>query len=138
MPTYSFEFAGKAPWYAGLPEPTWPFGSHHLSDVAYFFDLTILEPLNAAQAHLSNEVIAHWAAFARTGNPNLGASSPYAAGHAPAPRGAHHASAPHGADHASAGYWPRTRPNDREVQSLTPSGTTRTDFFTRYGWPLTV
>ncbi|MEU4396467.1 hypothetical protein [Kribbella sp. NPDC023855] len=40
-PTYTFEFARKAPWYAGLPEPVWSAGSHHLSDVAYFFDSSV-------------------------------------------------------------------------------------------------
>lgn len=102
MPTYSFEFAGKAPWYAGLPEPTWSFGSHHVSDVAYFFDLSILEALNPAQSRLSEELFARWAAFARTGDPNVPGSE----------------------------SWPRARPLDREVQSLSPEGISRTDFLT--------
>lgn len=101
MTTYAFEFAGKAPWYAGLAEPDWPFGSHHLSDVAYFFDLAVLERLDPAQSRLADEVIARWSAFARTGDPNLPGTSE---------------------------AWPRTRPHDREVQSLTPNGITRTDF----------
>jgi para-nitrobenzyl esterase len=102
MPTYTFEFAGKAPWYAGLPEPRWPAGAHHLSDVAYLFNLKVLEPLDAAQTRLADEVIARWSAFARTGNPNLPAST----------------------------YWPRATPLDRTVQSLNPAGVTRTDFAT--------
>ncbi|MEV0282798.1 MULTISPECIES: carboxylesterase family protein [unclassified Kribbella] len=91
MPTYAVEFAGEAPWYAGAPKPTWPVGSHHLSDVAYFFDLAVLEP---PQQEYADQLITTWADFARTG------TTP----------------------------WPRTRPGDRTVQSLTPTGTTRTDF----------
>ncbi|HEY0689558.1 MAG TPA: carboxylesterase family protein [Kribbella sp.] len=102
MPTYSFEFAGKAPWYAGLNQPKWPAGSHHLSDVAYQFDLgTIFAPLTPDQSRLADEVIARWSAFARTGNPNI-------------PRGV---------------TWPRTAPLDRTVQSLNPAGVSRTDFY---------
>ncbi len=100
MPTYTFEFAGKAPWYAGLPEPTWPTGSHHLSDVAYFLNLNVFDQLSPAQAAFSNELIARWSAFARTGTPNIAGATP----------------------------WPRAKPSDREVQSLSPEGTTRTDF----------
>ena len=102
MPTYSFEFAGKAPWYAGLSEPAWPVGSHHMSDLAYLFDLNIFQPLNPDQQRLADEVIARWSAFARTGNPNI----------------------------PGAKYWPRAMPGDLTVQSLNPGGVTRTNFFT--------
>lgn len=101
MPTYSFEFAGKAPWYRGLGEPTWPYGSHHLSDVAYFFGLGILEPLDPAQTRLADELIARWSAFARTGDPNVAGTTP----------------------------WPRATPLDRKLQSLNPAEVTRTDFY---------
>lgn len=101
MPTYAFEFAGDAPWYLGAPEPAWPVGSHHLSDVAYLLDLpTVFAPLDPAQARFADEVIARWSAFARTGSPNVPGSV----------------------------VWPRTRPSDRQVQSLNPAGVTRTDF----------
>lgn len=102
MPTYTFEFAGNAPWYAGLPEPTWPRGSHHVSDVAYLFDLALFNPLDPTQAKLSEEVIARWSAFARAGKPNT----------------------------PTLPSWPRATPADRTVQSLNPAGTTRTDFVT--------
>jgi para-nitrobenzyl esterase len=92
----------QAPWYAGLPEPAWSVGSHHLSDVAYFFELSIFDQPTPAQAALSNELIARCSAFARTGNPNtLGTAA-----------------------------WPQAKPFDRQVQSLTPAGTTRTDLLT--------
>jgi para-nitrobenzyl esterase len=91
MPTYAVEFAGEAPWYAGAPKPDWPVGSHHLSDVAYFFDLQVLEQ---PQPEYADQLIDHWAHFARTG------IMP----------------------------WPRTRPTDRTIQSLTSTGTVRTDF----------
>ncbi len=101
MPTYSFEFAGRAPWYAGLDEPGWPYGSHHLSDLAYFFNLGLFQSLDPAQARLADELIARWSTFARTGDPNL----------------------------AGTKTWPRATPLDRTVQSLDPAGVTRTDFY---------
>ena len=64
MPTYAVEFAGNAPWYAGAPKPDWPVGSHHLSDVAYFFDLNVFDP---PQQQYADELITHWATFAGTG-----------------------------------------------------------------------
>ncbi|TWD80259.1 para-nitrobenzyl esterase [Kribbella amoyensis] len=100
MPTYSFEFAGDAPWYRGLDRPTWPVGSHHLSDVAYFLDTNVFEPLTPAQNRLADELITRWSTFARTGNPNTSGTQ----------------------------YWPRATPVDRQVQSLDPAGVTRTDF----------
>ena len=100
MPTYTFQFAGKAPWYLGLREPAWLTGSHHLSEIAYFFDLGIFDQLTPAQAAFSAELIARWSAFARTGDPNI----------------------------AGATAWPRAKPSDCEVQSLNPAGTVRTDF----------
>ena len=104
MPTYTFEFAGKAPWYNGLPEPGWPVGSHHMSDLAYLFDLGLMQPLNADQQKLADEVIARWSAFARTGNPNAEGTQ----------------------------YWPRATPVDQTVQSLNPAGVTRTDFLAEH------
>jgi para-nitrobenzyl esterase len=65
MPTYAVEFAGDAPWYTGAPKPDWPVGSHHLSEVAYFFDLKIFDP---PQRQYADELISHWATFARTGS----------------------------------------------------------------------
>nr|WP_238356883.1 carboxylesterase family protein [Kribbella italica] len=67
-PTYTFEFSGDAPWYAGMPRPYWPTGSHHMSEVAYFFDLTMFEPPNE---RFADELIQRWTAFARSGNPNV-------------------------------------------------------------------
>jgi para-nitrobenzyl esterase len=64
MPTYAVEFAGDAPWYAGAPKPAWPVGTHHLSEVGYFFDLKIFDP---PQQQYADELITHWATFARTG-----------------------------------------------------------------------
>lgn len=73
-----------------------------MSDLAYFFDLDLLQPLDPAQSSFADEMIARWSAFARTGNPNI----------------------------AGATTWPRATPRDHTVQSLNPAGVTRTDFFT--------
>ncbi|MGC4937196.1 carboxylesterase/lipase family protein [Kribbella sp. DT2] len=101
MPTYTFEFAGDAPWYLGIPKPGWPVGSHHMTDLTYFLDDNVFAPLNPAQQQLSDELISRWSAFARTGQPNTPGTT----------------------------YWPRATPLDRKVQSLDPAGVTRTDFF---------
>jgi para-nitrobenzyl esterase len=101
MPTYTFEFAGDAPWYLGIPRPGWPVGSHHMTDLTYFLDDNLFAPLNPAQQKLSDELINRWSTFARTGQPNTPGTA----------------------------YWPRATPFDRQVQSLDPAGVTRTDFF---------
>ncbi|GAA1542069.1 carboxylesterase/lipase family protein [Kribbella lupini] len=72
MPTYTFEFAGDAPWYLGLDRPGWPVGSHHMTDLTYLLDLSIFEP---ADPKLSAEVIDRWSAFARTGRPDVSGTS---------------------------------------------------------------
>jgi para-nitrobenzyl esterase len=108
MPTYTFEFAGDAPWYKGLTKPEWPVGSHHVSDVSYLLDIPYLEPLDPAQQRLSDEVIARWSAFARSGDPNV----------------------------AGGVHWPRAGVLDRQVQSLNPAGTNRTDFHAEHNLAL--
>jgi para-nitrobenzyl esterase len=72
MPTYSFEFAGDAPWYAGTPKPAWPTGTHHMSEVAYFFDVALFD---APDSEFADELIRHWSAFADAGDPNMPGSA---------------------------------------------------------------
>jgi para-nitrobenzyl esterase len=80
MPTYTFEFAGDAPWYAGTPKPAWPVGTHHMSEVAYFFDVALFD---APDDRFADELIHRWSAFARSGDPNVPGAVrwPRAAGH---------------------------------------------------------
>jgi len=75
-----------------------------MSDLAYLFNLAMLQPLTADQQKLADEVIARWSGFARTGNPNA----------------------------EGAQYWPRATPADRMVQSLNPAGIKRTDFLAEH------
>ncbi|WP_018219280.1 carboxylesterase/lipase family protein [Salinispora pacifica] len=73
VPTYTYEFADPdAPWYANTPLPSFPTGSFQDSEVQYLFDTTYFagRQLTPAQRQLSDTMIAYWARFARTGNPN--------------------------------------------------------------------
>jgi para-nitrobenzyl esterase len=57
--------------------------AYHTSDIQYVFPLWhggplgIAKPLNSQQAILSNKIVAAWANFARTGNPNGSGNSPW-------------------------------------------------------------
>ncbi|HLU27915.1 MAG TPA: carboxylesterase family protein [Glycomyces sp.] len=72
-PAYTYEFADQnAPTI--LPEVGYPYGAYHSSDEAYLFDQrypTGRAALDAEQQDLAEAMIAYWAAFARTGDPNV-------------------------------------------------------------------
>jgi para-nitrobenzyl esterase len=71
VPTYGYELAEQnTPWLVGLPRPSFALGAYHLLDVAFLFQVTFIEPLNAQQQALGRNLGAYWAAFARTGSPN--------------------------------------------------------------------
>ncbi|MGC5016132.1 carboxylesterase/lipase family protein [Streptosporangium sp. DT93] len=68
-PVYAYQFADRrAPMF--LPVKTdFPFGAYHAGDMPYLFP----EPnvtLSPAQRRLSDQMIAYWTGFARTGDPN--------------------------------------------------------------------
>lgn len=107
LPTYAFEFAGQAPWYAGLPQPSFSTGTHHMSELAYLFDLWLFPPLTGQQAKVADQVIGYWVRFARTGNPN--------------PNGA---GAPAWAPYANRQY----------VQQISPDRTGRTDLAAEHNY----
>jgi para-nitrobenzyl esterase len=69
--TYAYEFADrKAPMF--LPFPLdFPPGAFHAAEVSYIFrDDDFQSLLTPAQIRLSDQMIAYWSNFARTGNPN--------------------------------------------------------------------
>ncbi|HEY3630402.1 MAG TPA: carboxylesterase family protein [Jatrophihabitantaceae bacterium] len=72
VPTYGFEFADRnAPWFAAADQPGFPTGAYHAGELQYLFTRAYgTGTLNAAQQHLSNQMISYWTTFARTGNPN--------------------------------------------------------------------
>jgi para-nitrobenzyl esterase len=73
---YAYEFQDRtAPFY--FPElPQFQSLAYHTSDIPYYFPgyhggpLGTAHPLDARQSKLSDQLVALWANFARTGNPN--------------------------------------------------------------------
>jgi para-nitrobenzyl esterase len=76
VPIYSYEFRDQtAPDYFP-PMPGFVSLAYHTGDIQYLFPLFhggplgIPHPLNAAQEHLSDQMVTAWSNFAWTGNPN--------------------------------------------------------------------
>jgi len=71
VPVYAYEFADRT---APAPEPmrTLPFrvGASHALELRYLFEMGGAPPLNAAQRTLSDQMIAYWSRFVRTGAPS--------------------------------------------------------------------
>ncbi|WP_405897968.1 carboxylesterase family protein [Streptomyces sp. NBC_00727] len=66
---YAYEFAEEsAPYFRGVPRPaSFSLGTSHMTDLAYLFENELFEPLDAAQAELSDTVVGYWSRFASTG-----------------------------------------------------------------------
>lgn len=71
-PVHAYDFAEtEAPYYKGVPRPaSFSLGTGHMIDLAYLFDNDLFEPLDAAQAGLSDTVTSYWSRFASTGQMN--------------------------------------------------------------------
>ena len=70
VPTYSYEFDDQqAPGITGLPSFL-PQGAYHTSELGYLFDVGWTAPRTPGQDQLSDQMIAYWTRFARTGDPN--------------------------------------------------------------------
>lgn len=77
---YAYEFDvpdAPAPW----PEASFPYGSAHVQEVQFIFPLFhgadgTARPLSPAQQRLSEQMVAYWTAFARTGDPNNSGDTP--------------------------------------------------------------
>jgi para-nitrobenzyl esterase len=82
VPVYAYEFDDKtAPFYFP-PMLGFVSGAYHTGDIQYLFPLYhgatgIIHPLNSQQEKLSDELVAAWSNFARTGNPNGHGNSPW-------------------------------------------------------------
>jgi para-nitrobenzyl esterase len=71
VPTYGYEFADPAPPNIVLPDPPFPVGASHATEVSYLFDPAGWQvPLTPAQQGLADAMMRYWTNFARTGNPN--------------------------------------------------------------------
>jgi para-nitrobenzyl esterase len=74
VPVYAYQFMDEtAPSY--FPPVSYPTRAFHTSEIMYIFPLFrggqgTAHPLNAAQERLSDQMVAYWTSFARTGNPN--------------------------------------------------------------------
>jgi para-nitrobenzyl esterase len=87
IPLYMYEFRDQtAPFYFP-PLPQFDPLAYHTSDIQYYWPLYHggpngrVHPLDAAQTHLSNQLVTAWTNFARSGNPNrpVALPEPYAA-----------------------------------------------------------
>jgi para-nitrobenzyl esterase len=72
VPVYGYEFADRtapAGWFPFPPDS--PPGAFHSSDLPYLFDLVGFPgALDPTQNALADQLIAYWARFAATGDPN--------------------------------------------------------------------
>nr|WP_272925790.1 carboxylesterase family protein [Streptomyces sp. SID3212] len=67
-PVHAHEFADDAP---PLPGATFDMGAYHTAELPYLFGVADMPaPLDAEQQRLSGQMIAYWANFVRTGDPN--------------------------------------------------------------------
>jgi para-nitrobenzyl esterase len=79
VPVYAYVFDDEtAPSY--LPKASYPTGAFHTAELLYLFPLFhggqgTPHLLNEAQEHLSDQLVAWWTNFARTGDPNSGADA---------------------------------------------------------------
>ncbi|MFT3812167.1 MAG: carboxylesterase/lipase family protein [Acidovorax sp.] len=80
QPVYAYEFAdANAPVVFDLPARVDGYGAYHASELQYLWPTQPLKiyygaPFTAAQTDLSNKMVAYWAQFAKTGNPNVAGS----------------------------------------------------------------
>src|SRR4051812_32502552 len=95
-PTWQYEFNDpKSPTLYGFQPTGIDMNSAHSAELAYIFDFTLgARPLTATQERLATQIKRYWAAFARTGNPNVkGLPS-----------------------------WPKRTPTNAQVMTLRPTG----------------
>jgi para-nitrobenzyl esterase len=71
--TYRYEFNDPtSPTLYGFQPPGIDMSNAHSAELAYLFDFTLGDrPLTATQQQLSRQMTRYWAAFARTGDPNV-------------------------------------------------------------------
>ena len=103
---YAYEFSDPSPPNDFPLTFTFPLGAAHSTELQYVFQripyLDTVPPFTPAQLALSDQMIAYWARFAATGNPNAG---------------------PDWAARGRTPYWPRFTASRPGIQELIPNGT---------------
>jgi para-nitrobenzyl esterase len=69
FPTYAYHFEDAAA-PSLLTAPVSSMGAYHVAELQYLFDLGTWATMDARQHDLRQQMMAHWAQFAATGNPN--------------------------------------------------------------------
>lgn len=74
VPVYSYEFSDPdAPNVLGLPNPPFPIGPAHTTELGYLFDIGGRhQNFTPAQEQLADTMIGYWSRFVHTGDPNGG------------------------------------------------------------------
>ncbi|GAY17889.1 carboxylesterase/lipase family protein [Mycobacterium sp. shizuoka-1] len=71
-PVYAYEFNDRT---APAPDPLravpFPVGASHSLELRYLFDVGGAPPLNPAQRELSDQMVAYWSQFVKTGAPDV-------------------------------------------------------------------
>ena len=71
-PVYAYEFNDRtAPAPEGLRLAPFPVGASHSLELRYLFDIGGAPPLNPAQRELSDQMVAYWSQFVKTGVPDV-------------------------------------------------------------------
>ncbi|MFJ7157386.1 carboxylesterase/lipase family protein [Streptomyces sp. NPDC101118] len=87
VPTYAYEFDDPdSPTLYGAQVPGLDQSNGHSAELAYLHDFTMAgRPLTEAQTAFAGRMKRHWAAFARTGDPNVPGRPPWPAAGAGSP-----------------------------------------------------
>jgi para-nitrobenzyl esterase len=77
--TYRYEFNDPtSPTLYGFQPPGIDMSNAHSAELAYLFDFTLGDrPLTQTQQRLADQMMRYWAAFARTGDPNVPGQTPW-------------------------------------------------------------
>jgi len=71
-PVYAYEFNDRtAPAPDPLREAPFPVGASHSLELRYLFDVGGARPLDPAQRMLSDQMVAYWSQFVKTGTPDV-------------------------------------------------------------------
>ena len=81
VPTFAYEFNDPNAPQRFLPPVSFSYGAAHASEIQYLFTLPVTVPapgLDAAQQQLSQDMIAFWTSFARSGRPSARGAAAWA------------------------------------------------------------
>ncbi|ADD45252.1 carboxylesterase/lipase family protein [Stackebrandtia nassauensis] len=71
VPVYAFDIAEpNAPWFNGMPRPSFTIGTGHMQELAYFYDNALFEKRDGDQERLSDALIDYWSRFVHSSDMN--------------------------------------------------------------------